>query len=169
MAASICQKRSCTPRGVYEKHLDELKALMRKGVGKEDNVNFAALVPFGFSQENKGGAINWKPFIPRSLVRIKFHSVPDPGGDGEARLEVFHNGFKAVRRYNMREGEDGWLDLGTFEFTGDGIDFVRMVYGSANRTFTPADIKFEVMRKDGITVGSTVIVKPASIEQMRRM
>ena len=163
MAASICRKRSSTPRGVYEKHLEELKALMQKGVGKEDNVNFAALVPFGFSVENKGGVINWKPFISRSLVRIKFHSIPDPSGDSSASLEVFHNGFKAVRRYNMREGEDGWLDLGMFEFTGDGIDFVRMVCSNSGRTFTPADIKFEVLRRDGITVGSTVIVKPAEL------
>ena len=33
MAASICKKHGCDPRGVYEKHLDELKALMTKGVG----------------------------------------------------------------------------------------------------------------------------------------
>jgi len=34
MAASICRKHDTTPRGVYEKHLDELKALMKAGVGK---------------------------------------------------------------------------------------------------------------------------------------
>ena len=33
MAASICKKRGCDPRGVYTDHLDELKALMEKGVG----------------------------------------------------------------------------------------------------------------------------------------
>ena len=33
MAASICKKHGCAPRGVYEKHLDELKALMARGVG----------------------------------------------------------------------------------------------------------------------------------------
>ncbi len=33
MAASICKKYDCDPRGVYTKHLDELKALMTKGVG----------------------------------------------------------------------------------------------------------------------------------------
>ncbi len=32
MAAAICRKHSCTPRGVYERHLDELKAMMRTGV-----------------------------------------------------------------------------------------------------------------------------------------
>ena len=33
MAASICKKHGCDPRGVYTDHLGELKALMTKGVG----------------------------------------------------------------------------------------------------------------------------------------
>ena len=36
MAASLCKRHDAVPRGVYEKHLDELKALMRRGVGKQD-------------------------------------------------------------------------------------------------------------------------------------
>jgi len=34
MAASLCKQHATSPRGVYEKHLDELKALMIRGVGK---------------------------------------------------------------------------------------------------------------------------------------
>lgn len=34
MAASLCKKYDSTPRDVYEKHLDDLKALMTRGVGK---------------------------------------------------------------------------------------------------------------------------------------
>ena len=34
MAASIAVKEGCSPRGVYERHLEELQALMRAGVGK---------------------------------------------------------------------------------------------------------------------------------------
>lgn len=33
MAASICKRYDILPRGVYEKHLPELKAMMDKGVG----------------------------------------------------------------------------------------------------------------------------------------
>ena len=33
MAASICHKQGCKPRGVYTSHLEELKALMREGAG----------------------------------------------------------------------------------------------------------------------------------------
>ena len=34
MAASVAVKDNTTPRGVYQHHLDELKSLMKKGVGK---------------------------------------------------------------------------------------------------------------------------------------
>lgn len=34
MAASLCKRHDCQPRGVYERHLDELKQLMTRGVGK---------------------------------------------------------------------------------------------------------------------------------------
>ena len=33
MALAVCKKHDCNPRDVYTKHLDELKALMEKGVG----------------------------------------------------------------------------------------------------------------------------------------
>jgi hypothetical protein len=32
MAASLCKEHDTTPRGVYQKHLDELKVLMEKGI-----------------------------------------------------------------------------------------------------------------------------------------
>lgn len=34
MAASLCRKYSCTPRDIYQCHLDELKPLMKEGAGK---------------------------------------------------------------------------------------------------------------------------------------
>jgi len=35
MAASLCRKHDTNPRGVYENHLEELKDLARRGVGKD--------------------------------------------------------------------------------------------------------------------------------------
>jgi hypothetical protein len=32
MAASLCKEHDTTPRGVYEKRLDDIKILMEKGV-----------------------------------------------------------------------------------------------------------------------------------------
>jgi len=33
MAVAVCKARQCTPREVYQQHLNELKALMQAGVG----------------------------------------------------------------------------------------------------------------------------------------
>jgi len=49
MAASVCKKHECRPRAVYERHLDELKSLMSRGVGKgvsqpQQNYNLGAML-----------------------------------------------------------------------------------------------------------------------------
>lgn len=38
MAASLCRKYGATPRQVYQKHLGELRTLMREGVGKKEDL-----------------------------------------------------------------------------------------------------------------------------------
>ena len=50
MAARVCKDHGCRPRGVYESHLGDLKALMAKGVGTgkpqpPQNYNRGALIP----------------------------------------------------------------------------------------------------------------------------
>lgn len=42
MAAAVCKEHGTTPRGVYDKHLDELKGLMKAGVGRSvvDETNY---------------------------------------------------------------------------------------------------------------------------------
>ena len=50
MAARVCKDHACLPRGVYESHLDDLKALMAKGVGTgkpqpPQNYNRGSLIP----------------------------------------------------------------------------------------------------------------------------
>jgi hypothetical protein len=39
MGASLCVKHGSSPRGIYEKHLDKLQALMRCGAGKVSGAN----------------------------------------------------------------------------------------------------------------------------------
>lgn len=60
MAARVCRTHDCLPRGVYASHLDDLKALMKKGVGTgvpqpPQNYNRGALI-FGTppAQQQKG-------------------------------------------------------------------------------------------------------------------
>jgi hypothetical protein len=159
MAASIAAKHGVTPRGVYEQYLDELKVLMRTGVGKEDAVTAAARVPLGFSAAGDANW-NWKPAIAsRVPVRIWLEVIPDPKGDHAATAEVFHNGFHAVRHVNLSEGSRRWLDLGVFQFSGNPIDFVRLVRHDPAAVVHPGTVKFEVLRGDAATVRNTLLVE----------
>ena len=53
MAASIASRNNTNPRGVYQNHLDELKDLMNKGVGKYDAENM--------QNYNEGSTLGPKP------------------------------------------------------------------------------------------------------------
>ena len=59
MAASICKKYGTDPRGVYEKHLKDLQALMEKGTGQLPAVALTAYDPFD-AASGKSVAVGWK-------------------------------------------------------------------------------------------------------------
>ena len=40
MAATVCKQNKVKPREVYEKHMEDLKALMKKGIGKEGTTSY---------------------------------------------------------------------------------------------------------------------------------
>ena len=165
MAAYLSHKYQATPREVYQEHLDELKALMQKGVGVEQGIHEAQQLPTGFSRS--ADAATWKPPLPallsgKTLVHLSFHAVPDPQGDPGATIRVIHDGSIAVRPYNMTAAKDEWLDLGTFMFAGGGLDCVRLMHFAGGRTPLPEDVKFDVLQKDGVTLRTTIILKAAA-------
>jgi hypothetical protein len=167
MAAFLSHKYHTTPRGVYQSHLDELKALMQKGVGKEDGVREVQQLPPGFSLSADGAS--WKPAVKatlsgKTLVRVWFHAVPDAQGDRAATLKVIHDGSVAVRGYDMTAGGEKWLDLGTFMFAGGGLDCVRLLHTAGGRVPQPEDVKFDLLQSDGRAVRRTIILKAAGGE-----
>jgi hypothetical protein len=55
MAASLCRKHGVNPRGIYQRHLDELKSLMREGVGQKGLPNN--------QKYNEGGTLSKPPEV----------------------------------------------------------------------------------------------------------
>jgi hypothetical protein len=55
MAASLCKKYGLEPRGIYQRRLNELHALMQEGTGKKDLPNN--------QQYNQGGSLKEKPTV----------------------------------------------------------------------------------------------------------
>lgn len=55
MAASLCKKYNVNPRGIYHSHLNDLKELMKEGVGKKGLPNN--------QRYNEGGTLKDKPVV----------------------------------------------------------------------------------------------------------
>ena len=54
LAAAICRKHDCLPRGVYTDHLDELKAAMEAGVPSPDSFEGACDAKEGYHFKDAG-------------------------------------------------------------------------------------------------------------------
>jgi hypothetical protein len=159
MAAALAARNSTTPRGVYQKHLEELKAVMKRGAGKSEPLITAAQLPLGFSAGPE--AVSWKPDIrSRAAVRISLFVKPEPQGDRAATAEIFHNGYHAVRHLDLSQGEARWIELGTFQFTGNPVDCLRLARHTGGATLPAGAAKFELLRADNTSVRATVTVEP---------
>jgi len=88
MAASLCAEHGTTPRGVYQNHLDELKTLATRGVGKEQ-MQKAAIERATRSAEIAGYAL--------SKVQRWLHEKALPTIDSETGL------YPADGKWNYRD------------------------------------------------------------------
>jgi hypothetical protein len=51
------------------------------------------------------------------------------------------------------------LDLGVFQFSGNPIDCVRLVQHTPGALLKAGTVKFEMLRGDGVTVRTTLLVE----------
>ena len=92
MAASICKKHDTTPRGVYKDHLDELKELMRKGVGK---VAAPATVPATVTATKKPALPKWLATAGPNLALKAKVSVSSNHSSGKYKPDAINDGKSA--------------------------------------------------------------------------
>ena len=126
MAARVCRTHGCRPRAVYENHLDDLKALMEKGVGTgkpqpPQDYNRGSLIPGtpkppvaidGLTLSHDGKAFHGLDAFPRAVC---FQNADVKGrgnasvylrnaGSAEAVLTV--KGFGADKPGSLAGGKD---------------------------------------------------------------
>ena len=94
-----------------------------------------------------GSAITWKPKITAGTASVSFYKVNWPdSADPRVRLEIAYGSAIETRYVDLTPTGEGWVDLGTYTFTGSGNEYVRLtrVTTSPTTIFTRADaVKFE--------------------------
>ena len=103
MAASLCRKYDTTPRGVYEDHLDELKALATKGVGKFPRKEIATTSPEWLKDAGENLALKAKVKVSSCLDEDKY--PPKMINDG--KINVRNNDTRWVSQRTMPQ----WVEF----------------------------------------------------------
>jgi len=106
MAASLCKKHGTTPRGVYEEHLDELIALMEKGVGPQVDQYWHTARPRLPAPLPPAPA--WLPQADRNFARDASIAVSSTRAGGEANARYINDG-----RFDFSTGAGRWLSAAT--------------------------------------------------------
>ena len=113
MAASVCKAFDTDPRGVYDKHLDELQKRMRKGVGKVDG----STLPYS-NQGEHGTSLRqvnlaqpkWLAHAGENLARkATVAATPNPVVDGVDRSILLNDGYGKIENDNARWTGSGKL------------------------------------------------------------
>ena len=148
MAASLCKEHDTTPRGIYQKHLDELKALMEKGIGPVPEKYWHSAQPGQFPTTTK--TPDWLPKAGKNLAlnaRVAVSSTRKEGGYAPKYINDGKFDFKNNDgRWVSEDSPNGrhWIEL-RFE-KPITLNAVRILSGQAGPV-TPITA-FVLQRKD---------------------
>ncbi len=95
---------------------------------------------FGF-----GTTAKWTPELPTAGRYQVFAHWANQGSNGPIRrdskawYEVMHAGQKSTVRINQNANGGNWVSIGTFEFSGDGSEYVELFHGFEDTAPVSAD------------------------------
>src|SRR5690606_16053734 len=112
----------------------------------------------------------WKPELPASKFNVSFYNiVRSPGADPSLQIEIKHAAGTEVRMLDASVGSSGWVELGSYDFSGDGTEYVRLTRLTATsnppafEVYTRADaVKFDEVEEEERPV-TGLQVSPASV------
>lgn len=94
-----------------------------------------------------GSSITWNPKLKAGTVKVSVYKVNWPDkADPNVRVDVVHNGKTDSFYLNLASAASGWIELGAFDFSGMGAEYVSMTRTTASSSliYTRADAaKFE--------------------------
>jgi hypothetical protein len=103
----------------------------------------------------QGSSATWKAMFPEGRYTVSIYKlVHTTANDNHVKVEVKHKSVTESTYIDATVGSSGWVNLGTFDFTGDGSEYVRLTRETpttvdpptlpADMIYTRADaVKFE--------------------------
>lgn len=110
-----------------------------------------------YSRDPQASAV-WRPRL-RSVgpVRLSLFLVTHQGNNTNARVEVSASGSTKAITVDMETGAPRWLELGTFEFAGQGEEMVRVSHGGRGHLRVSA-LKLEILDGSSGSLWQTLVL-----------
>lgn len=74
----------------------------------------------------------WTPTLPSAgTYRVEFYKIPNASSNPNATVTINANGSNFILPMNFQTGTAGFVDLGTYTFSGSGTEFLRLSQSTA--------------------------------------
>ena len=110
------------------------------------------------------GSAQWVPKFKQGTYKVKVYKTVHPSSLYAQIFEICHHGKIDYAVVDFTRGEKGWAELGTFDFWGDGDDYIktwREDGGAPNKVARLSAVSFELVSeiKDPIPSPKPEIIK----------
>jgi hypothetical protein len=77
------------------------------------------------------GSVQWTPTLTAGSYAVAFYKVANAANQQNATLSINHNGTLDTQSINLASGTSAWVELGTFQFSGAGGEFIKLSQSTA--------------------------------------
>ncbi|NQU42542.1 S-layer homology domain-containing protein, partial [bacterium] len=107
----------------------------------------------------------WNPEIySAGQVRVAIYKVIwTENNDPSAKYEIVHNDKTDTIFVDHTKGETGWHELGTFDFVGEGDEYVRLVKVTEGFNTRASAVRFEILNEETQGVWQSLYVNTDTI------
>ncbi|MDQ3813761.1 MAG: glycoside hydrolase family 16 protein, partial [Armatimonadota bacterium] len=106
-----------------------------------------------------GATATWKPsFTGPVRACVALHKLVLPkSNDPRVQIDIVHSGKTDTQFLNFNEGTTGWVELGAFDFSGEGDEFVRLTKVSKQGATRASAVRFDVLGTPGYVIRTITI------------
>ena len=96
------------------------------------------------------GSAKWIPELEHGTYKVSVYKVVHQNALQTQIFEILHHGKRDYAVVDFTTGEPGWVELGTYDFYGDGDDYIavtREAGGDSNKVTRMLAVSFELVSK----------------------
>ena len=92
----------------------------------------------------KGSTATWKPNLAAedNVTIYYMKAAATEKEDPAAKFEIFAEGKITEKIIDVTKGENGWIELGTFNFAGDNSEYIKLIKETDGSCTRATDLRF---------------------------